>query len=365
MSASSYKPLSRKMLCPACGSEQVFKNSVDDPTRWKCQGPGCSVSCTRDARGVEEPIFEGVPGPDYPYEIYEDAGEEEIELIDALAVVEAEQTAPARINLAPVLDLSVPLADRTQALMGLLKYAARAMVDRDAEESPDAYENDDFYRQQIARLTLKGITDLGQASHKLELQWAMEHTEEVWVDADGAEVTLQEVIEGQMPDEEQRKSSGRARQVWAFGENAVPAFRKAGISDRRIAECNNSGLSSVLSIVSSAQHKLEETADPGELRDKYERLIDAASETTTLQGLKKAIKTILDPSYEPPPSIHYSVENDGEEHWWFVARPTHEQFTEIMLGKMGDVLELDKQLPEWFYRYWDSFINVPAGQGDE
>ena len=79
MSASSYKPLSRKMLCPACGAEQMFKNTADDPTRWKCQGSGCPVSCTRDARGVEEPIFEGMPEPAYPYEIYEDAGEEEAE----------------------------------------------------------------------------------------------------------------------------------------------------------------------------------------------------------------------------------------------------------------------------------------------
>ncbi|NIN67175.1 MAG: hypothetical protein GTO63_21250, partial [Anaerolineae bacterium] len=110
-------------------------------------------------------------------------------------------------------------------------------------------QDPEFRQQEVRRRTLKGIEDLRQATNMAEVRWAMANGHETWLDADGAEVSLLDVIESQMPVEEQRKSSGRARQVAAFviGESsAVAAFREQGIPDQRIAECAKSGMSSVL-----------------------------------------------------------------------------------------------------------------------
>jgi len=359
VSADEYKLKSRRVQCAACGDEHWFGQTKDNLTHWVSQKAGCDAWFGQEGFDTE-PI-----GPAAEYDWLKDEAPQpswrDLNPPET-ALVEAEPRVPARINLAPVLDLTLPIADRTQSLKGLLTLAAAEMVGRYAEDDPDAYADQEFTRQAIIKHTLKEITDLRRMVNTLEVQWALEHSDEEWLDADGQPVDPQEVIESMMPDEEQRKSSGRARQVANFAKSR-DAFRKAGFSDRHIAECGRSGMSSVLGIVSSNQLKLAEAGlEPEDLQERYGRLIDAAAEATTLQGLKKVVKGILDPDYKPPPTIRYSLENDGDQAWWFLAKPTHEQFTELILGKLGDVLELDQQLPEWFARFWNSF-SVPAGQG--
>jgi hypothetical protein len=270
---------------------------------------------------------------------------------------------PATLNLGQAFDLALPLADRSECLMQILSLAAELTVQRDEESNPDAYADPEFRQQEVRRRTLRGVEDLRQATNMAELRWVMDNGHETWVDADGAEVSLLEVIEGQMPDEEQRGSSGRARQVWAFvaGENsAVAAFREQGFSDQEIARCATSGLSSALGIVSSCRRKLEESYPESDLRDRYGELIEAAAETTNLEELKRKCRQMVDPTDTPPPPIPYSAEPDGER-WWVVAHPTQDQFTELVLRRLGDRLGLDKLLPEAFARYWRE--GVPVGQG--
>jgi hypothetical protein len=351
VTASDYRPLSRRILCEGCNAEQWFTNTAANPTRWKCQK--CGASCFQGAQGISEPDdWEGIAPAS------SDLGGLELEETD---LVPSEDAALAPVSLTSAFDLALPLTDRAETFTFLLALAAEWMVERDEAENPDAYADPDFRRQEVARRTLKGICDLRQIANTLELRWAMEHEGETWIDADGAETSLLETIESQMPDEEQRKSSGRARQTWSFLD-AAQAFRDVGIQDAVIAECSKSGLSSVLGITASAQRKLAKDTPAEDLREKYEQLIEMASETTHLDDLKKRVRALIDPSDEPPPSIPYSVESDGDEHWWLVARPTHEQFTEVVLAEIGGALELDKQLPQYFYAYWDSFINVPSGQ---
>lgn len=263
------------------------------------------------------------------------------------------------INLGSAFDLMRPLADRSEALYAILALAADLTVQRDELDTPDAYADPGFRAQEVRRRTLKGIEDLRQIANMLELRWAIENGHETWVDADGAVTSLLEVIEGQMPDEEQRKSSGRARQVWSFLDTAQ-AFREQGFSDQEIAECAKSGLSSALGITAAAQRKLEQVTPPDELHDRYEELIEAASSTTNLDTLKKKIRTLIDPTDMPPPPIPYSVENNGR-HCWIVAHPTQEQWLDLMYSRLKDVLEPDNQLPEWFVRFWRE-ESVPAGQ---
>lgn len=268
----------------------------------------------------------------------------------------------ALVNVGDIFDLMLPLGDRSEVLLLALELAAHLTIERDEIETPEAYQDEDFRRQEVKRRTLKGIEDLRQAANMAELRWAMENGDETWIDANGAEISLREVIEHQMPDEEQRKSSGRARQVWAFAagkHSAVAAFREQGISDQRIAECNKSGMSSVLGIVSEARKKLADVTPPGELHERYEALIEAAAEATILDALKRTIRTMIDPTDTPPPPIPYSVEANGS-HWWMVARPTQEQFLELVLPRLKDVLEKDGLLPEAFARFWRE---VPVGQG--
>jgi len=270
------------------------------------------------------------------------------------SVVRHEDTTP--VNFGRAFDLARPLTDRSETFLALLELAATLTVERDEQDSPGIYGDNGFREQEVRRRTLKGIEDLRQIANMLELRWAMENGGETWLDADGAEVGLLEVIESQMPGEEQRKSSGRARQVWSFLD-AAQAFREQGIHDQRIAECAKSGLSSALGITAHAQRKLAEVTPPDELRDRYEDLISAAAETTTLDGLKKRIRTLIDPTDVPPPPIPYSVEAD-DRHWWVVARPTSEQLTDLVMARLKDVLEIDKLLPEAFARFWR---DVPAG----
>jgi hypothetical protein len=168
-----------------------------------------------------------------------------------------------------------------------------------------------------------------------------------------------------MPDEEQRKSSGRARELWMFvaGENsAVAAFREQGISDQEIASVGTSGLSSVYGIVASTRKKLADAYPEEDLHDLYEELIEVAAETTNLDSLRKRCRQMVDPTDTPPPPIPYSIENDGisEGTFYFLARPTQEQIAEVFLRRLGDVLEVDRLLPEAFVRYWQQ--GVPAGQ---
>ena len=387
MTAGEYKVITRHFLCPNCGGERSFRNSAESPTRWKCQGAGCPVSCIQDVKGIDLPIFEGAPEPDWleeeiPQLELEDLPEPDPEILlkedipqpswgdmhraDSKIALR-DPPVPVQMNLAGAFDLTLPLQDRVRVFGNLFSIAAEAMVFREEDDNPEAYADPDFRRQQIACLELRGITEAQQILNRLVVHWTMEHGEEEWIDADGQAQTLKEVIEAQMPSEEQRKSSGRARQVAAFKERTIGAFRKAGFSDERIAECNNSGMSSVLGIVSSAQHRLEQTVEPDELPARYDALIQAASETTSLDDLKRAIQGILDPDYEPPPTIRYSVENDGDhrgESYWVLLRPSHDQFIEHVLPvlKLGEV---DKMLPEYFYRYWGQFINVPPGHGEE
>lgn len=263
------------------------------------------------------------------------------------------------INVANAFDLSIPLDNRSEALFGILSLAAHLTIAREEQTNPDVYADPEFREQEVKRRTLKGICDLRQIANMLELRWALENGHETWVDANGAEVSLLEVIEHQMPDEEQRKSSGRARQVWSFLD-AAQAFREQGISDRRIAECAKSGMSSALGITAAAQRKLEQAVSPEDLRETYERLIDAAAETTTLDGLKKAIRQMVDPDDTPPPPIPYSAEANCE-YTWVVARMSESQFLDVFWSRMGDMLEKDRLLPEGFVQFWRR-ESVPAGQ---
>lgn len=275
------------------------------------------------------------------------------------AVTPRPTTAP--MNLGSAFDLMRPLVDRGDSMLAILELAAHLTIEREESDGCDAYQDPEFRAQEIKRRTLKGIEDLRQVANMLELRWAMQNGGQTWTDADGAEVSLLEVIESQMPDEEQRGSSGRARQAWAFvaGENsAVAAFREQGISDQRIAECAKSGMSSVLGIVSSTRRKLEEVTPPDELQAKYEELIEAAAETTNLDTLRKKCRQMVDPTDVPPPPIRYSIEDD-----YFLAKPTQDQIADVFLRRLGDVLEVDKLLPEAFVRYWRSFESVPVGQG--
>jgi hypothetical protein len=283
------------------------------------------------------------------------------------AVAPRQEVAP--VNLGSAFDLMRPLLDRSEIMLGVLELAAHLTIEREEQDFPEGespYEDEGFRRQEVRRRTLKGIEDLRQITNMLELRWAMENGHETWVDADGAEVSLLEVIESQMPDEEQRKSSGRARELWMFvaGENsAVAAFREQGIPDQEIARVGTSGMSSVYGIVASYRKKLEEAIPPEDLRGAYEELIEAAAEATTLGALEKRCRQMVDPSDIPSPPIPYSVENDSlGETWYFVARPTQEQIAEVFLKRLGDLLEIDRLLPEAFVRYWRSFAVVPAGQ---
>jgi hypothetical protein len=265
----------------------------------------------------------------------------------------------APVNLGHAFDLMLPLADRTDGMLDILELAAELTVRRDEQDNPDAYADEDFRRQEVKRRTLKGVEDLRQIANVLELRVVMETGGETWIDADGAEVSLLEVIESQMPDEERRNSSGRARQIWSFLDTAQ-AFREQGIPDREIAECARSGMSSVFGIVARAQRRLEEVAPPDELSEKYEQLIQLASETTKLGTLEQQIDLLVDPTDVPPPPILYSIENDGisDGTWYFVAKLTHEQFTDVILRRLGDMLEVDKLLPAAFVQYWRSFAVV-------
>jgi len=247
-------------------------------------------------------------------------------------------------------DLMLPLLERSDSLLTILELAAHLTIERDEQEAPDAYADPDFRRQEVKRRTLKGITDLRQIANMLELRWAIENGHETWTDADGAECSLLEVLETQMPDEEQRASSGRARQVWSFLDTAQ-AFRDEGISDQQIAECARSGLSSVLGITAATQRKLADATPPDELREKYETLIEMAASTTTLDRLQRQVRTLVDPTDTPPPPIRYSLEADGA-HCWFVAHPTRDQWTELVRQRLKDVLELDALLPEAFAQFW-------------
>lgn len=271
-----------------------------------------------------------------------------------------ENGTPARsINLGNTFDLALPMAARSEGLWYILELAAHLSIERD-EQDTDAYDDPVFRGQEVKRRILKGIIDLGEITHMLEVRWTIENSDERWLDSDGAEIGLKEVLESQMPNEEQRKSSGRARELWSFRDTAHK-FHEQGIPDQRIAECNKSGMKSVLGMVANAQRKLEAVTPPNELREVYDTLIQAASETTRLQDLEKQIRVMIDPTDTPPPPIPYSVEVDGD-YRWVVARPTNEQFRDLVLRRLSDVLETDKQLPEWFARYWRE--GVPVGQGD-
>jgi hypothetical protein len=265
----------------------------------------------------------------------------------------------APVNIGSAFDLMLPLTDRSEAMLTILELAAHLTIEREERDNPDAYADPDFRRQEVRRRTLKGVEDLRLIANMMELQWAMENGHETWVDADGAEVSLLEVIESQMPDEEQRKSSGRARQVWSFLDTAQ-AFREQGIPDQRIAECAKSGLSSALGITAATQRKLADVTPPDELQETYEELIEAAAETTNLDTLRKKCRQMVDPTDTPPPPIHYSVEPDGDDDFWLVARPSRDQWTELVLRRLKDVLEIDKLLPEAFARYWRE--GVPVGR---
>ena len=278
------------------------------------------------------------------------------------SVIQREDHAP--VNLAHAFDPALPLASRCDSLMAVLELVAHLSIERDEQTNPDAYADPAFREQEVQRRTLKGITDLRQIANMLELRHVMDmdNGHETWVDADGAQVSLLEVIENQMPDEELRNSSGRARQAWSFLKTAQ-AFREQGISDQRIAECARSGMSSVLGITAAAQRKLETVADPEELRDRYEELIDAAAETTTLDGLKKRLRTIVDPSDTPPPPIPYSAELNCERTY-VVARLSETQFVDVFLSRLGDMLEVDKLLSQEFVDFWRQGI-VPPGHPEK
>jgi hypothetical protein len=283
----------------------------------------------------------------------------------------------APVNLGHAFDLALPLADRCDAMLSILELAAALTVERDERVFLDAgednpYADEDFRRQETKRRTLKGACDLRQVANILELKWVMQNGGETWVDADGAEVDLLSTIEHQMPNEEQRKSSGRARELWMFAagkHSAIEAFREQGICDQEIARVATSGMSSVYGIVASYRKKLEEVTPPDELQETYEELIEAAAETTNLDTLRKKCRQMvdptdtppppIDPTDTPPPPIRYSVEPDGDD-WWFVACPSRDQWTELVLRRLKDVLEIDKLLPEAFARYWRE--GVPVGR---
>jgi hypothetical protein len=266
----------------------------------------------------------------------------------------------APVNVAGAFDPAIPLPQRIDALQQILELAALLSIERDRMENPDAYADEDFCRQEVLKRTFKGAADLRQIANVLELRCAMEldNGHETWLDEDGAEVSLLEVIEHQMPDEEQRNSSGRARQVWSFLD-AAQAFREQGISDRDIAGCATSGLSSVLGITAAAQRKLATVIPEEGLQDAYRELIGAAAETTKLSDLKKKVGQMV--GIESPSPIPYSAEVNCQ-HTWVIARMDEGQFLNLFWARMEDVLERNELLPEDFVQFWRQ--DVPAGQSE-
>jgi hypothetical protein len=269
-------------------------------------------------------------------------------------------TPTAPVNVAGAFDPAIPLPQRIDALQHILALAAHLSIERDRAENPDAYADEDFCRQEVKRRTLKGIEDLRQAANMMELRWAMENGKETWVDESGAEVSLLDEIEQQMPDEEERRSSGRARQLWSFaaGEHsAVAAFREQGIPDQKIAECNRSGIKSVLGIVSSGRKKLEDAVPKDELRQVYIEFIEEAGKTTRLQDLRKWINEKAGLDDDAPPPIPYSAEAN-HQYTWVVARMSEEQYLNLFWARMDDVLERNELLPQDFVDFWRQGVSL-------
>jgi hypothetical protein len=274
-------------------------------------------------------------------------------------------------HVEPLFDLARPIEERTEWLMSLLEGAAHTIVERMEHDNPNApwvpqkddtpeamSRRDTVRKQEVNRQTFSLIQSLRQCTNMAEVRWAMENGHQTWLDENGRETDLLEQIEHLLPGEELRRNSGRARQIWAFvaGQNsAVSAFREQGIPDWEIAKAGASGMPSVLGILSAERKKLEDITPPDELPDTYREFIEEASQTTRLDDLKDWVRKRINPTDQPPPRIPYSVEPDGED-WWLVAHPSAEQFTELILRRLRDVLELDKQLPEWFTRYWRSAL---------
>jgi len=209
--------------------------------------------------------------------------------------------------------------------------------------------------QEEKRRAYQVLIDLETASHRAQAQWEIANQNVKWVDEDGEAVSLAAVIEKLLPDEELRKSSGRARQKAAFPE-AAQAMMDIGIPESEVVRCADTGKSSVLGIVSSTQAALARTEpDETELKEKYQSLIEMASTPQTLDELEDAAARLVNPTAPEKLKIAYSVEPGDGERMWVVLRIDVPEMRRLFFRRLHDVLELETStLFETITKKWRS-----------
>ena len=270
----------------------------------------------------------------------------------------------ALVVLAPM-DVAIPIETRVDLFMDLCEHTAEAIIAREEEQNPDVPwlpqpedTPEDMQRrgvlrkQEAARREMRIISELGQIANLLELRCAMKYQAEAWMGPDGEATTLLEELEHQMPGEEERASSGKARQVWSFLKTAN-IFKEHGITDEEISRCNIQGKRVYLALVAVAQRKISETEENEEERtDKFHKIIATAESSPNSYKLRRDLALVVGDDGEQA-TVPFTLENDDGNVWLIIRLPG--DATYLVMDRLRDVLEPSvESLAELFCQFWKS-----------
>lgn len=169
-------------------------------------------------------------------------------------------------------------AERAEALLDLALRAAEQTVGREPTDAIDPDEDTLIHHSRVAveaHRILGAWTEASQIA-QTQLEIEMVNGGFGWLNRGEEYRALYEILRHEMPDDEARRRSGRARQKAKWVEQSTRTLIEAGISPLEIAEAMHDASSSMLGIASSAITKVEQNYDLGQNQrvEAYYQILD-------------------------------------------------------------------------------------------
>lgn len=266
-----------------------------------------------------------------------------------------EQTAATLVDR--MFDLFIPAENRSIIFVAVCDTIATRKV-KAMEQDPDCpwllspddsgdnrLRKEAIRANEIDRQSFAQITDFAEVVQTAALLKGMEMDDKGtgWLDVNGQYHDLDVELERLMPGEEERRSSGRAKQLAAFIRKTKDILREHDIPDQQIASCLRTGKTSLLGHVSTAVNKVltkskAEEWDQDHVKEELEFVVEKAASCQYISNFGDwAAERYRDP-HEPLPSPIWFSAKRYRERVLVAAEMDDGQYEHLFLARLGDVL---------------------------
>ena len=256
-----------------------------------------------------------------------------------------------------VFDLFLPAEERSIIFVGICNRVAVTKIEAMEQHNdcpwilgPDDSEDTRLRKEairanEIDRQSFAQITDFAEVVQTAALLKGIEMDDKGtgWLDSNGQYRDLDEELEHLMPGEEERRSSGRAKQLAAFICKTKDILREHDIPDQKIASCLRSGKTSLLGHVSAAVNKALvkgkiDDWDKDRMKEELEFVVDKAASCQYISNFGDwATERYRDPNEPLPPPIWFSASH-YTQRVLVAAEMDSEQYEHLFLARLSDVL---------------------------